>query len=213
MKGNNSILIGWRGVILAVAVIAAAGLFEPAYCQTDDPALLLQQTPAQGGTITPGVGVHHFDLNAQVTLTAVPNPGYQFVYWLGDVDDPTVSSTVVYLDAPKIVIAVFERAKYEFMDVAERPQSRPGGGIRASAADYSRQGGGGAGGRRPRRRPRPPGPPPEPPEEEPEEDFPVPEEEEVNDFPVPEIPEPATVVLLILGSLFAFAGRGAKRQA
>ena len=228
MKGNNSIFAGWQdefpnakkdawgsqGVILVIVVVLCS-LPGPAYCQINDPALLLQQTPADGGRISPGVGVHHFDLDAEVALAAVPNPGYQFVYWLGDVSDPITTNTVVYLDAPKIVIAVFERAEYEFLAVAERSQSAPGGGLRASAGDYSRQGYSGGGGRRPSRPSRPsrPRPPEEELEEEPEEDFPVPEEgDEVNDFPVPEIPEPATAVLLILGSLFAFARGRAEKQ-
>jgi len=156
-----------------------------ASCAPNGPALLLQQTPPDGGTITPEVGMHHFDLNADVTLTAVARPGYQFVYWLGDVSDPTANRTVVYLDAPKIVIAIFERAEYEFLDVQEKAQSAPGGGLLAGAADYTRQGFAGGGGRRPN------GPSwPEPPEGEPDDD----------DFPVP-IPEPATVCLLGLGGL------------
>ena len=50
---------------------------------------------------------------------------------------------------------------------------------------------------------------------EPEEnDFPVPEQEEQEyDFPVPEpIPEPATALLLVIGSLFAIPARPGKRQ-
>jgi hypothetical protein len=210
MKRSSTIFTGRRSVILALAVVLC-GLLEPAYCQQrftkwepqDGAMLLLQQTPPQAGMITPAVGVHNFGLNTDVTLTAIPKPGYQFVYWMGDVSDPTANRTIVYLDTPKIVIAVFERSEYEFLAVQERAQSAPGRtALRASAADYARQGGGqggngGGGGRRP-------GPlePPEPPEDFPVpregEDFPVPEEGE--DFPAP-IPEPATLSFLALGSL------------
>ena len=79
MKSNSSTFIGWRAVILALAVVLC-GLPGPAYCQIDGIALLLQQTPEQGGKISPGVGVHHFELSAEVVLMAVPKPSYQFVY-------------------------------------------------------------------------------------------------------------------------------------
>jgi hypothetical protein len=201
MKRSSTIFTGCGGVILALAVVLC-GLLETAYCQTDGTMLLLQQTPPQGGMITPGVGVHNFGLNTEVTLTAIPKPGYQFVYWMGDVSDPTANRTIVHLDAPKIVIAVFERSEYEFLAVQERAQSAPRGGLVTSAADYSRGGISPVAAKRPHKWRWPS--PPEPPEPEdlpvPEEgeDFPVPEEGE--DFPVP-IPEPATVCLVGLGGL------------
>jgi hypothetical protein len=195
MMKNNSISIGWQKIILVLAVVIS-GLLQPAYCETGGPVLLLQQTPANGGTITPGTGVHYYELNASVTLTAVPQAGYYFVYWLGDVSDPASNRTTVYLDAPKIVIAVFERTVYAVVEMAAT--SIPGGfwgGMTAGAADYSRRGGGG-GGDDPRK-PKPPPQPPEPPKHDPE-------------IPVP-VPEPATVVLLAVGGFLAFGGRRPKK--
>ena len=197
MKSNSSVLIGWWVIVILAIVVIAAGLPTPAYCQTDGIALLIQQTPLNGGTITPDIGVHHFSMNTELTLTAIPKPGFQFVYWLGDVSDSTTSRTIAYLDTPKIIIAVFERVEYEFLEWEEAATSTPGQGLFGSAADYSRGGGGGGIRRHGGGRPKPP---------EPEEDFPAPDEDGEGDFPVP-VPEPATAVLLILGGLLAFVRR------
>lgn len=194
MKRTNSIFVGWHIVILVIVALTA-GLLEPAYCQTDGTALLLKQTPAEGGTITPGEGLHHFEPNTDITLTAAPKPGYQFVYWIGDVSDPTVSRTIAYMDSPKIIIAVFERSEHDFPTVDEVPAGSFGrGGLTMHAMDYARGGGGGGGGKR-WSWPKPPEPP-EPPE--PDENVPVPQHEP--DFPVPEVPEPATILLLGAGT-------------
>jgi hypothetical protein len=114
----------------------------------------------------------------------------------------TSNSTIVYLDAPKIVIAVFERTEYEVLLGSEMSYSMPGGGLYRSAPDYSNQGYTGGGAKRPHKyRWSVPHETPEEPEE-PENDFPAPDEPN-NDFPVPDepIPEPATALLLGLGAL------------
>jgi hypothetical protein len=229
MKYNSSKFVGWLGAILAVAVVLAA-LTESAsaysYCPTDTTVLLLQKTPPQGGQINPKVGVHQFESNTEVILTAVPNPGYHFIYWLGDVSDPTANSTIAYIDGPKIIIAVFERAEYAFLTMIEMIKSTSGGGLFPSAADIGRGGGGGGGGGRgaaqpPAALPLPALPPPalppppegdEVPVPEEQDEFPVPEEQDL--FPVPglePIPEPATVVLLVLGSLPLFVKRRVRK--
>jgi len=201
MRTNRITHIGWRGVILFIVV----GLVLPsACCLAEETALLLRQSPAQGGKISPGPGIHHLEQHTKVALTAVPAPGYQFVCWLGDVGEPTANSTVAYLDAPKIIIAVFERISFDFLPVLQQPPSAPLGGTFAKAADHSQGGISPAAGKRPHKYRGP-----APPMEEPEEpgDFPVPEEG--NNFPTPEpIPEPATFCLLGLGAGFLLSGRG-----
>jgi len=191
MKRNSLIIIGWQSSVLAIAFVLCS-LHEQVYCQTNGSVLLLQQTPLQAGTITPDVGVHHFDQNTDVTLTAVPKPGYQFVYWLGDVTEPTISRTTVYVDTPKIVIAVFERSKYEFSAMEEEPLSASVGGLFAGSADYKRGGFTGGGGRKSPHRWTPRTPPSK--------------EGLVEDFTVL-IPEPAMVCLLGLGGLVLICRR------
>jgi len=196
MKRGHPRLIACKGIILAIAIIVG-GLLAPAYCQPSSVTLLLQQTPTQGGIITPTTGIYHYAPDSEVTLTAVPKDGYRFIYWLGDVSNPTASFTVVHLDEPKVVVAVFEPTNYDALDVSgSLPTSGGGGGgLFASATDFGRPSaivvGGGAG-------PRPQGP--------------ISLSWQTGDG-MPETPEPATAVLLVLGGLFAFARRGTTKQA
>jgi hypothetical protein len=190
-------------ILLLLPAITAA----PAYCQVQvyDYALMIEQSPVQGGKITPSAGVHKFGPDEVITLTAIPNPGYQFMCWLGDVDETVESSTTILLDGPKVIIAVFERTEFAF-DLKEEPA---GVGLGASlvANNPTYIGGGSAS----------PGTYTEPtkyewpslPDEENDDDFPVPETNP--DFPVPQpdfpvpgnepIPEPATIALMGLGAL------------
>ena len=176
----------WLAVILMTCCIA--GLAEG---ESLDTAMLLQQSPPQGGSINPGVGMHNYAHGSQVSLTAVPKPGYQFVYWLGDVSDPTTSSTIAQLNSPKIIVAVFQRVEHDSLAFTERDTSSPnerlfaggsyGTGGSVNAPSQYRRGGGGGGDT--------PDNPREPQEEE-------------DPFPVPEpVPEPGTLILLGLGAI------------
>lgn len=184
------------------------------YCNAAKLAMMLQQSPVEGGSVEPGIGVHKFDRDTNVKLRAVPKPGYQFVCWLGDVAEPTVSNTSAYLDSPKIIIAVFERAQYESMAVADALFNRPGGGLRRSPGDIVAQGSGGGGAKRPHKYYGPSWP---------EDDEDLPDDLEVPDqgqgidvpdqpdqLPVPEVPEPATVILLGSGAVFTLRRKNTK---
>ena len=73
---------------------------------------MLEASPAEGGYLNIPTGVHTYDIYADVTLKATPKPGYQFVCWLGSVSNSVTSSTTVFLNSPKMVIAVFERNEF-----------------------------------------------------------------------------------------------------
>ena len=196
MKWGFPKFLGCGRVMLVIAIIAC-GLTIPAYCQTKDIVLLLEQTPVKGGEITPAAGVHHFKPGTEIMLTAVPKPGYKFIHWLGEVSDAAASSTVAYLNKPKVIIAVFEQAKH---GISANGDGLPiggggaGGGLFPTALDLSRPGGfsGGGGGKAKPQKPV----------------YYV-----KGKKPTPEVPEPATGLLLLLGSLFAFKRRGPKRLA
>ena len=206
MKRHFLTSLRGRGTILALAaVVIVTGLLEPVHGQTGGVTLVLQQTPSQGGTITPGPGVYYFAPNAEVTLTAIPKPGYQFICWLGDVSDRAAERTVAYLDRPKIVVAVFERTEYDAPLTKGRTSggragsSVAGGGLVSSAGDFGWHGPSiaarGASGPAITKQAKAEAFVPEPP------------------VPPAPVPEPATGILLALGGLSALARRGAKRQA
>ena len=171
-------------------LVLVLGFSGPAQCEESSTALLLQMAPEDGGTLNISSGVHVYEKDAEVTLTAVPKPGYQFVCWQGNVVDASSSSTLVLLDSPKIVVAVFERSKFELVDMEEEMQVSAGsGGLYRSASDYSaglEQAGGGK---------RYPGFhwPRETPPEDVVSDFPVPSG---TDFPTP---EPTTITFFVTG--------------
>jgi hypothetical protein len=99
-----------------------------------DYVLMLQTTPVDGGTVSPETGVHNITANGDVTVLARPRPGYEFVTWLGDVADSSSTSTTVSVNAPKIVVAVFQRSQYElpFAEPAAPDSIGGGGGLIAN---------------------------------------------------------------------------------
>ena len=77
-----------------------------------------------GGTITPTVGTEAHDEDQVVNVTATVNPGYEFVEWTGEVDDPDAEETFVTMDKDQTVTAVFVKVYDLTMAV-----SPTGGGI------------------------------------------------------------------------------------
>ncbi len=139
--------------------------------------LCIEQSPAQAGKLSPDSGTHRYAADAIVVLSAEPQPGYQFAYWLGDVADPKSQRTTVHVDSPKVVVAIFRSAQDDCPAEVLIGGGGGGGGAVPTRIDLSTPGfsiaAGGA-----KSRP---------------EIVPVP-------VPVP-VPEPATIALLGLGAL------------
>ena len=141
---------------------------------------------------------------------------YQFVVKrrsgiAGDVSDPTKNSTFAYLDTPKIIIAVFERIKYQFSAEEGLALNIPAESTIRSLADRARGGGGGIGERPHERGGGESKEKKEPPLDEDFPDFPVSDKPD-EDFPVPEVPEPATGIMFLLGTLLVFARNRRQHQ-
>lgn len=124
----------WRS--LAMSAVLALGLAASGSCETLDYDLSIEQSPAQAGRITPESGMHRFSANSVVTLSAEPQPGYQFAYWLGDVDDPAARRTSVRVNSPKVIVAVFKPADESLV---ERKLAGGGGMLSPAARDFGVQ--------------------------------------------------------------------------
>lgn len=96
----------WRSLLVSAAL--ALGLAVGASAESPHFDLCIEQSPAKAGTVTPDSGTHRFAVNSVVTLSAEPQTGYQFAYWLGDVADPASKSTVVQVNSSKVIVAVFK---------------------------------------------------------------------------------------------------------
>lgn len=115
--------------LFSAIFVVVCGVCRLAHCQDDTYSLMVQQTPVDAGTVTPGPGIHKIGISNAVTLTAMPKPGYRFMYWMGDVGDMGANETVVVIDSPKIVVAVFERTENELLvEAAGVGKDSKGGG-------------------------------------------------------------------------------------
>ncbi len=129
MRMNKTIL---TSLIFSLVIAFFA---VPAWADESGYALLIQQSPPGAGSVNLGAGVHKMEIGETVTLSATPKPGYRFVYWLGDVAASDASATTIQADSPKMVVAVFAREEFD--------EDVPGAG-----ASDGLSGGGGGGGQR-----------------------------------------------------------------
>jgi hypothetical protein len=190
------------GIMIAVGSQTGYGgvydYFDPDEYHDYGYAVLIEQSPVDAGKITPQVGIYRAEQDEVITLRAIPKPGYRFVYWLGDVTDATANETTIFVDGPKIVMAVFERSEFELLLEAGVVSGIGRGGLRPVPDFRPRRGGGGGSGGSDV-------PPIEPPEPPPGWQFPVPESDE-------EIPEPATVILIGLGGAGLMLGQRKRKR-
>ena len=72
------------------------------------------------GTTNPPEGVNEFKANTEVQISAHPDVGYEFGYWVGDVTNPNVATTTVYMDEDQTVIVHFKAVEDEIDEILEK---------------------------------------------------------------------------------------------
>jgi len=77
--------------------------------------LTMAVSPSGSGSTTPAVGVHSYNQNTVVTITAIPAAGYKFDHWSGDVADVNSISTTVTMDAAQSVTAYFVESTLSYL--------------------------------------------------------------------------------------------------
>jgi hypothetical protein len=80
---------------------AVFSIVKPSY------VLTVAIEPAGSGTTEPASGDHTYFEGTVVTIIALPDEGYNFVNWTGDVADPNNDTTTVTIDGNKSVTANF----------------------------------------------------------------------------------------------------------
>src|SRR5207248_3128220 len=71
-------------------------------------ALTMQALPSNEGTTDPAPGNSTEDLNSVVSIQALPNSGYHFTSWTGNVAQPSNPSTTVTMSQAQTVTANFD---------------------------------------------------------------------------------------------------------
>jgi len=94
---------------VVIFLLAAALIVAMAGCATTQGSLTVSST--EGGEVDmPGEGAFSYDTGTVVDLVAVPEEGYYFVNWSGDVDavaDVFAATTTVTMNSDYSIIANF----------------------------------------------------------------------------------------------------------
>jgi hypothetical protein len=97
------------GILLIVATLIVSG----SACDGDGSGTYeLAVSSASGGSITaPGVGTFVYDAGTVVQLAAMPDGGYEFRSWTGDITgigDPNAASTTITMNGDYAIVANFQ---------------------------------------------------------------------------------------------------------
>jgi len=63
------------------------------------------------GVLVPAEGTHQFKTGTIVYVNASPSEGWEFVGWIGDVDEPYTQGTTLTMDVDKTITATFQKVQ------------------------------------------------------------------------------------------------------
>jgi len=109
---------GHHVLTVSILLTVAALLVGVAACDGVGPRTYqLTISSTSGGSVTtPGEGTFTYDAGAVVHLVAMPDDGYQFHLWTGDIQlmaGPNMASTTIVMNGDYAIVANFESMEYE----------------------------------------------------------------------------------------------------
>jgi hypothetical protein len=72
----------------------------------------LTVTANAGGSTSPSAGMHEYLEGTVVQISAVPDSGWEFDGWSGEVTEPEMAITTIVMDSDKMVTANWKKLKY-----------------------------------------------------------------------------------------------------
>jgi hypothetical protein len=97
--------------MVGILLIVAALVVGIAACDGADTYQLTISGASGGSIATPGEGTFNYDAGTVVQLVAMPDDGYQFRSWTGDIayiEDPDAASTAITMNDNYAIVANFE---------------------------------------------------------------------------------------------------------
>lgn len=98
--------------------------------------LTMSITGDGSGIIDPEIGVHVYNENTEIVITAFPNLDSKFDMWIGDVTDTYNSTTTVVMDSDKEITAVFSIKEYSVSGYIKNYNNQGISNVKISFHDY-----------------------------------------------------------------------------
>ena len=132
---------GWTGSVsdpqatIATLNVSDETTITANFVQSTKPQYLLtvQTADSNKGSVTPLLSQYKYAAGTVVSIIAVPEDGYKFTLWTGDVTDNNAAITSVVMDGDKVITANFDEAVQYVLNV----KTSGSGVVSPSVGDHS----------------------------------------------------------------------------